>query len=133
MNRNLLVLLPCDSVFLELKNIKTQYYRTTGDYSVYKIPPVLILGKTKFNKFDRMSINTNILIDTNTEKSSIGTILPVSEIEEFTPLYNKYDIEKINGFYICENDINMHIKLSNITKLKLAMLKYTEEGYILLQ
>ena len=133
MKRNLLVLLTNEEPYIELKKQKTAYYRESGDYSVYLIPPVLILGKTKYSKIDRMSINTNVVLEETTTSSSIGTILPFVNLEEFQALYNKYEVDIINGFYICEKQTSLNIKLPKITKLKLALLKYTPEGYILLQ
>ena len=133
MKHNLLVFIPNDDVFFNLKKIKSELFRQTGDFTGYKIPPVLILGKTSFNKFDRLHLNTNIILDKNTTYSSIGSILRVDEIEEFLPLYEKYEIEKINGFFISSENININIKLPKITKLKLALLQNTKDGYILVQ
>ena len=134
MSENLLVLMPDKPAEGKTREARKAIYALCGEASLYALPPVLILGKTEKNGFERKSWHKDItLTSADALMSVFGFVL--HEEETVTAIQKELGLEVTpSGLYIAAVPVplpsNIEIKMK---RLRLALLKKTEYGYSLLQ
>lgn len=134
MSENLLVLVPDKPAAGKTRETRNALYALCGEASLYALPPVIILGKTEKNGFERKSWHKDItLTPADALMSGFGFVL--HEEETVTAIQKELGLEVTpSGLYIAAVQVPLPDYISiKMKRLRLALLKKTECGYSLLQ
>lgn len=133
MSGNLLVLVPDKPAEGKTREARKAVYALCGEASLYALPPVIILGKTEKNGFERKSWHKDIrLTSSDALMSGFGFVL--HEEETVSAIQEELGLEVTpSGLYIAAVPLPLPAIEIKIKKLRLALLEKTDCGYCLLQ
>ncbi len=130
MAKNILIMTLGREMEIALNRFRRASFEKSGDMTIFAFPPVIILGETELQSFDRRSFHVEIEVER--ESSNIGgrEVFLLTEPSRST-------IERETGFsspglYYSSSTKGELETAFKIKHTKLALLKWTDNGYILL-
>lgn len=130
MAENLLAIIAEKPIQEALKRLRDEYFKKTGDGSVYALPPCLLLGKTDKTTFQRKIYHLALSFPRETTETDDGVFiaLPLDEIQKALNLS-----VKVSGVYLGKEKCDLNIEIPPSKTQRLVMLVKRADGYRLLQ